>query len=109
VKDPLAAFAAWEGQKLGPEIDGPPGFTGEFRAPSAHLHYAGAWVTSTAMTQAGVLVPAVYLKTVAGVLGTGPRYHVVEGIVVAEIAEDWGRAMVAAAERSRLDVATERR
>lgn len=103
--DALASFKAWEGEDLGENRNDAPGFQGFHTAPKAHLHIAGAWVMSSARRDGhGQVHPAVYLRQVAGVVGTGPRYHVLDGIVDADVAEDWGRSLIEAAAAARRDV-----
>lgn len=103
--DALASFKEWEGEDLGEDRQDAPGFQGLHRAPGVHLHIAGAWGMSTARRDGeGNLVPAVYLRQVAGVAGTGPRYHVLDGIVDADVAEEWGRMLIEAAAAARRDV-----
>lgn len=104
--DYLAHFAAWDGGPLGPNEDLPPGFYGSREAPVTMLHYAGAWAMSTARRPAsGDPVAAVYLRIVAGQLGTGPEYHVLDGVVDADVAEQWAEALNLAARRAREDIA----
>ena len=103
--DILGAFKEWEGEDLGENRIDEPGFQGLHTPPVTHLHIAGAWGMSSAREDAqGTLHPAVYLRQVAGVLGTGPRYHVLDGIVDADVAEEWGRMLIEAAAASRRDV-----
>lgn len=106
--DPLRDFKPWEGEELGPDrVEPKPGWVGKRRAPRVFLHIAGAWGESTAMGREGDR-PAVYLRMVAGAAGTGPRYHVIDGVVEADIAEQWGRLLIEAAQAARRDVAVER-
>lgn len=108
--DELESFKAWEGESLGDNRAGVAGFQGRHRAPNPHLHIAGAWGMSSAREDgAGNLHPAVYLRQVAGVVGTGPRYHVLDGIVDADVAEEWGRMLIEAAEAARRDVEATKR
>lgn len=70
-----------------------------------HLHIAGGWGMSSARTAGdGTKHPIVYLKLVAGVVGTGPRYHVLHAIVDADVALELSKVLAMAAERGRLDV-----
>ena len=109
MSDYLAHFAAWDGEPLGPNEDLPPGYYGAKEAPVTMLHYAGAWGMSTArQDRNGVRIPAVYLRTIAGVLGTGPAYHVLDGVVDADIAEEWGQTLIMAARRAREDAEANR-
>lgn len=104
--DPLAAFTVWEGQALGEERVTEPGFQGEFQAPAVHLHVAGAWAMSSGRRDGkGIVHPAVYVRLLAGVVGTGPRYHLLEGIMDADIARELGETLIACADRSVVDIA----
>lgn len=104
-KDPLAHFKAWEGESLGENREEIPGFRGAYKAPAVHLHIAGAWGMSSARRDGeGNVHPAVYLRQVAGAVGTGPRYHVLDGIIDADVAEGIGQILVAAAAAARRDV-----
>lgn len=103
--DALSSFKAWEGEELGENRQAAPGFVGVFRAPNPHLHIAGAWGMSSARRDGdGDLHPAVYLRQIAGVIGTGPRYHVLDGVVDADVAEEWGHMLIDAAAAARRDV-----
>lgn len=103
--DLLHGFKRWEGEELGENWEHEPGFEGKRLAPNPHLHIAGAWCMSSARQEAsGALIPAVYLRQVAGVVGTGPAYHVLDGIVDADVAEQWAEALFGAAKASRKDV-----
>jgi hypothetical protein len=83
----------------------PPGWYGLFTAPKLHHHFAGAHGTSTARKDRhGTLHPAVWLKFIMGVIGTGPRYHVLEGLMDADMAEELGQILLQAAKQSRLDM-----
>ena len=83
--DPLRDFREWEGQAIGEDRDGKPGFVDE-RPPANSVHYAGAHVTSTArVDRDGVQHPAVWIRVAVKVIGT-ETYHVVEGMMDADIA-----------------------
>jgi len=103
--DYLAHFAAWDGKELGWNEDLPPGYYGSMEVPVTMLHYAGAWGMSIAREDRnGVRIPAVYLRTIAGQIDTGPEYHVLDGVVDADVAEQWGQMLMAAAQRAREDM-----
>ncbi len=102
--DPLADFREWEGQELGENLDAAPGFHGVERPPSNRLHYAGAHVTSTArVDRHGDLHPAVWIKVAVKVIGT-ETYHIVEGMMDADIAAEFAEWLKDAAERAPLDI-----
>ncbi len=104
MKDPLAQFREWEGQLLGPERDATPGFFSPERPPRNMLHYATAHVTSTARVDRNEnLHPAVWIKAAVKVVGT-ETYHVVEGMMDADMAIEFAEALKGAAERSPLDI-----
>lgn len=107
--DPLTPFKEWEGEELGENREEQPGFKGLFRAPSPHLHIAGAWAMSTARRDGeGDLHPAVYVRQIAGAVGTGPRYHVLDGLIDADVAEDLGQTLIGAAQAARRDIEAEK-
>ncbi|MCP4897364.1 MAG: hypothetical protein GY906_10370 [bacterium] len=104
--DPLSAFAVWEGQVLGPDLELDPGFYGEgIRVPKIHCHLAHGHVTSSGrQDRQGVVHPAVYLRLALGVIGTGPKYHIVDVLVDADVARDLAIGLAGASTRSALDI-----
>lgn len=109
ITDPLRDFKRWEGEELGADQDQKPGFYGVIQTSARLIHVAAAHVTSTARRQyeAGKepqLVPAAIIRLVAGVIGTGPRYHVLELVVDADIGAQLGAILQAAAQRSAEDL-----
>lgn len=103
--DALADFKVWEGEELGENREGMPGFTGVFRAPSKHLHIAGTWgMSSMRRDGEGEIHPTVYLKQIARTIGTDTPYHVLDGVVDADVAEQWGQMLIDAAATARRDV-----
>lgn len=105
MSDPLRAFKEWEGEELGPNKKERPGFRGEFKAPAAICHIAGAWAISTArQDRHGHLHPAVYVRQIIRSKGTD-TYHVVDAIVDAEVAMEWAEALRGAAKRAPKDIA----
>ena len=104
MKDPLAPFQEWEGQELGDDKIKEPGFYGLLKAPKLHLHYAGAHVVSTARKDRyGKLHPAVWIRVAIKVIGT-ETYHVVEGMMDAEMATEFAEALADTAIRAPLDI-----
>ncbi|MGI8425437.1 MAG: hypothetical protein ACR2M4_02340 [Actinomycetota bacterium] len=101
-RDPLEAFAVWEGQKLGENHDETSGFRRTFKAPRAHVHIAGGWGTST-KAYGSDDTPGVYVKILMGVVGTGPAYHVLEGFMDADTAKELGEVLISAADRAHKD------
>ncbi len=109
MKDPLSPFQEWEGQELGDDVIKKPGFYGLLKAPKLHLHYAGAHVVSTARRDRhGELHPAVWIRIAIKVIGT-ETYHVVEGMMDAEMAEEFAGALADAAVRAPLDIEASRK
>ena len=98
--DPLAAFAAWEGQPLGPDRDEEPGVYGEAILPTSRLHIAGAWAES------GVLgnKPGVHLRLIVGAIGTGPAYHILDTIIACDVAAQLASVVASAARRAPRDL-----
>jgi hypothetical protein len=104
MKDSLSDFREWEGQDLGEDTDLKPGFYGLTKPPRLALHFAGAHVTSTARRDRyNVLHPAVWIKLAVKQIGT-ETYHVVEGMMDAEIATEFAEALALGAERAPLDI-----
>ncbi len=102
--DPLAQFAEWEGQELSEDEVKNPGFYGLTKVPKLHLHYAGAYVVSTArQDRHGKLHPAVWIRVIIKVIGT-ETYHIVEGMMDAPMAIEFAEALQLTAERAPLDI-----
>ena len=105
MKDPLAPFQEWEGQELGEEMVREPGWYGITKTPALKLHYAGAHCTSTArVDRHGEHHPAVWIRLLVKVIGT-ETYHIIEGMMDADVATDFAEGLSVTASQAPLDIA----
>lgn len=106
MSDPFAEFAVWEEGPIGPDETGKAaGLYGHLTPPKLHMHIAGGHCTSMArQDRQGNRHPAVWLRLVAGIVGTGPRYHILTGMMDAEVAAQLGEILIVAAKQAALDI-----
>lgn len=102
LSDPLALFPIYE--KPESDRDEPPGLA-KTDTDGPLLHVAGFFATSAARTDRNnTRHPAVHIRAVTGVVGTGPTYRTVDLIVDSDIAGHLARILNACAARAVLDV-----
>jgi hypothetical protein len=107
LRDPLGRFEPFPDDadlEVSDSDRGQPGLY-PIPAPSRLCHLAGAQAVSAARTDPnGIRHPAVLLQLVAGVVGTGPKYHVVNLLVDSDVASQASRILASCSAAAVFDV-----